>query len=201
MHCFILLFFARYNSHFARLKPYNFERILFYLTDGNTALIKQWMDTMEETQKLTLESNWHEKIKLDFQSSRITDDETCNALQRISKKFDYVVDPHTAVAIAAADKLGYPVFQDIEQDDTFPIVILATASPCKFQETVTVALGQDGWDMYRQHEFPVRALRTLEMKEIEPYHFSWPEGAELSEVQADWQKKMLKIVEENFRLN
>lgn len=181
------------------MKPYNFERILFYLTNGSTSLVKHWMDTMEETQKLTLDSTWHAKLQLDFQSACISDEETCNALKRTYDKFDYVTDPHTAVAIAAADKLGYPVFYK-QKDAKPPLVILATASPCKFQEAVTVALGQDGWDEYRLKDFPPRAVKTMEMKEKKAYHFSWPEGTKLSEVQSEWRKRMLAIVEENFAL-
>jgi threonine synthase len=182
-------------------QPYNFERILFYLTNGETSLIKQWMTEMDETQKLTLDSSWLAKLRKDIYSARITDDETCNTLKLIHDTFDYVVDPHTAVALAAADKLDYPVFRTNQQGSKNPVVILATASPCKFEEAVTVALGQEGWDKYMQTDFPSRAAETMKMAEKEPYHFDWPEGAELSDIQSDWKKRMLAVVEESFRLN
>lgn len=153
---------------------------------------------MEKTQKLTMDKDWHERLMLDFLSARVTDDETCIALKRINDTFDYVVDPHTAVALSAADKLGYPIFQNNKQDSMNPLVILSTASPCKFEHAVTVALGSDGWSKYMQNGFPARALKTMGMKEKEPLNFSWPEGSELSEVQAEWQKKMLLVVDENF---
>ncbi|KAL7489839.1 hypothetical protein ACHAW6_015720 [Cyclotella cf. meneghiniana] len=177
--------------------PYNFERILFYLTDGNSCLVQQWMETMEKTQMLSLHPSWHSKLRVDFRSARITDDEMCRALRQTLETFNYVVDPHTAVAMAAADRLGYSVFEERSENEN-PVVILATASPCKFQEAVTEALGHEGWDKYRKTNFPVRALRTLEMKENKPYHFAWVEGASLSEVQSDWQTKMLDIVEKHF---
>jgi threonine synthase len=157
------------------------------------------MTAMDKTQKLTLDSSWLAKLQEDFQSARITDEETCNALKLTHDTFDYVVDPHTAVALAAADKLGYPVFRTNTKGSKNPVVILATASPCKFQEAVTVALGQDGWEKYRQTGFPARAAKTMEMKEKEPCHFDWPEGAELCDVQAEWKKRMLAVVEESFR--
>lgn len=181
------------------VQPYNFERILFYLTDGNTSLVKEWMATMEETQKLKLDPTWHARLQTDFESACITDNETCLALKRTSDALDYIVDPHTAVAIAAADELGYPIFHE-EREQKNPLVIFATASPCKFQEAVTVALGQNGWDRYMQNEFPARALKTMDMDEKEPYSFKWPEGASLETVQCEWQKEMLGIVENSFAL-
>eukprot|EP00804_Cyclotella_cryptica_P019888 CCRYP_007810-RA/>CCRYP_007810-RA protein AED:0.30 eAED:0.30 QI:292/0.83/0.85/1/0.83/0.85/7/1028/486 len=177
--------------------PYNFERILFYLTNGNASLVKQWMETMEQTQMLRLNPSWHHKLQADFQSARITDDETCRALRQTLETYHYVVDPHTAVAIAAADRLGYSVFDERSENEN-PVVVLATASPCKFQEAVTAALGPDGWKQYRQTSFPSRAQQTLEMRENEPHHFCWIEGATLSEVQSDWRKKMLDIVDKHF---
>jgi len=46
------------------------------------------------------------------------------------------VDPHTAVAVCVARKLGYP-------RDGRPCVIAATATPYKFPETCLRAFGED----------------------------------------------------------
>ena len=152
---------------------------------------------MEETQMLTLNPTWHSRLQVDFRSACITDDETCQALLHTYNAYDHFVDPHTAVALSAAEKLGYPVFDKSTKEGN-PVVILATASPCKFQEAVTTALGENGWDKYRKTGFPARALQTIASKEKDPHHFSWEEGATLSEVQSVWQKKMLQIVEKSF---
>ena len=154
---------------------------------------------MEETQKLKLDPVWHMRLQADFESACITDNETCHAIKRSHNVFDYIVDPHTAVAMAAADKLGYPMFNE-PRDTKSHLVILATASPCKFQEAVTTALGRNGWDKYMQNGFPARAMKTMEMCENEPYLFKWPEGATLDTVQCGWQKEMLGIVENSFTL-
>ena len=178
--------------------PYNFERIAFYVTEGNHALIKDWMTTMERTQQLTLEATWLEKLKADFRSARVTDDEMCSALRQVQRELHYVADPHTAVAIASAQKLGYDLTAEAAAKNGTQVVILATASPCKFEKVVTLALGERGWKDWEANSFPTRARATLDQKENAPYHYSYREGASLSDVQAEWRKTMLEIVEDNF---
>jgi threonine synthase len=53
-------------------------------------------------------------------------------MRRVHDRAGYVADPHTAVALAAADRIDLP---DGE------VVILSTAHPIKFAETVRQALG------------------------------------------------------------
>jgi threonine synthase len=180
------------------LQPYNFERIVFYATGCNCDLIREWMTVMERTQKLTLETKWHDRLKEDFCSARVTDDEMIDTLCRVYTKLNYVADPHSAVAMAAAIKVGYTFTEIASAKETMPVVILATASPCKFREQMTVALGLDGWESWKAQSFPVRAHKTLETKEIEPYYFPKTEGASLSEVQSKWRGMMLDIVDDHF---
>mmetsp|Transcript_32958 Transcript_32958/g.69364 ORF Transcript_32958/g.69364 Transcript_32958/m.69364 type:complete len:446 (-) Transcript_32958:118-1455(-) len=178
--------------------PYNFERIAFYVTGGNPALIKEWMTTMEQTQRLTLETSWLTRLRKDFRSARVTDDEMCSALRQAYTSFNYVADPHTAVALAAAEKLSYSFTEKSSSKEMMPMAILATASPCKFQKAVTVALGEDGWKSWEEQHFPARAQKTLQKEENESFHYPQKEGASLSEVQSDWRKMMLDIVNVHF---
>ena len=181
--------------------PYNFERIAFYATGCNHDLIKKWMTTMEETQQLTLENEWLSRLQNDFCSARVTDDEMCYALRKVYGTLKYVADPHTAVAMAAAEKLGYEFTRDPTEDndnDMIPMVLIATASPCKFQHAVEVALGKDGWKEWEEKSFPTRAKETLQKKEDKPYHYPKMDKASLSDTQAQWRKMMLDIVHSNF---
>jgi threonine synthase len=178
------------------LKPYNFERIAYYATGCNCALILEWMTVMGRTQQLTLETEWHERLKLDFCSARVTDDDMISALRRVHKRLNYIADPHTAVAMAAAMKVGRG-FTEVAEE-MMPVVILATASPCKFQEQMTVALGEDGWISWKEHNFPTKANETRLTKEIEPHYFPRTEGASLIEVQSNWRRLMLDIVNKYF---
>ena len=157
------------------------------------------MTTMERTQQLTLERQWLESLQEDFWSARVTDDEMCNSLRKVHDKLNYVADPHTAVAMACAEKLGYDFTEEVSEGEMIPMVLVSTASPCKFQHAVEVALGKDGWKQWEDSSFPDRARETLEMTENEPYHYVQTEGAaSLHEVQTQWKKSMLDIVQDNF---
>ena len=58
--------------------PYNFERILYYITDQNVDLVRDWMRQMEQTHKLDLSVVWLERLQKEFQSARVTDEEMCH---------------------------------------------------------------------------------------------------------------------------
>eukprot|EP00979_Chaetoceros_neogracilis_P013719 scaffold4037_cov265-Chaetoceros_neogracile.AAC.1 len=174
--------------------PYNFERLLFYLTDGNQDLVRDWMTTMDKTQKLDLKGEWLSKIQREFSSARITDDEMCKAVQSVRENFNYFIDPNTAVAVAAAEKLGY----NLNAQDIPPFAILSTASPCKFEESVTVALGEEGWATYKKNEFPSRAAAIEAKDECDPTLYKWPKGLSMEEVQKEWEQAARDIIIKEF---
>ena len=153
---------------------------------------------MEQTQQLTLEDKWLEILQVDFLSARVTDNEMCNALRKVHDKLNYVADPHTSVAMAAAEMLGYEFTEEQPHNKMMPMVLVATASPCKFQHAVEVALGEDGWRHWEETNFPARALKTLEMKENTPFHYPKIDGVSMIESQSKWRKMMIDIVNSNF---
>lgn len=152
---------------------------------------------MEATTKLDLDDSWHKKLKEEFRSARITDDEMCLSMQRVYDEFNYCIDPHTAVAVAAADKMGYHLYKcddDYDSDDRSPYAILSTASPCKFEESVTIGIGQTKWNAYVESHFPRRAASILNKAEIEPALYKWTEGKSLEEVQVDWERLARSLI-------
>ena len=153
-----------HHTHF-HMQPYNFERLLYYLTDCNGALVNEWMTTVDKASKLDLDASWLARLQREFCAARVTDEFMCETIRNVGQNYGYTVDPHTAVAIAAAESLGYDLSKP--QQDT-PVAILSTASPCKFQESVTVALGQEGWKEYAAKDFPESAKAVMDKEEIEP---------------------------------
>jgi threonine synthase len=63
-----------------------------------------------------------------FTSSRCDDTEIPGLIRQVHRAYGYIVDPHTACA-----------FKDL--DASRPSVVLATASPAKFPETIRAAIG------------------------------------------------------------
>jgi threonine synthase len=60
------------------------------------------------------------------------DGQTRSAIAAIHKLTGRIIDPHTAVGISAAMRMGKPLS---------PVVILSTAHPAKFPQAVTEAIG------------------------------------------------------------
>jgi threonine synthase len=76
-----------------------------------------------------------------------------------------------------------------------PCVVMATASPCKFQESVTVGLGKGGWAEYRASPmFPASAAGILAKAEVCPTAFDAADDKTLTENQAVWESKMRAII-------
>ena len=178
--------------------PYNFERILFYLSGGDTDRIKQWMATVDATNKNDLPPDWLDLLQQDFQSARVSDEEMCDTMRRVVTDYQYVTDPHTAVAFSAADKFGFYSSQSKQKEarNQHPIILLSTASPCKFEESITTALGTDGWDQYFKTSFPVAAKEILEKREIEPILYKAVDIGSLEESQKEWEVKAQCILDE-----
>ncbi|OGK35045.1 threonine synthase [Candidatus Roizmanbacteria bacterium RIFCSPLOWO2_01_FULL_38_12] len=81
---------------------------------------------------LDLYDNNHHLFKQDITAISISDDETIATMKKIYKDYDYIIDPHTAVAVRAGERLISDSMQD---------VILATASPKKFALEIKEAAG------------------------------------------------------------
>lgn len=147
--------------------PYNFERVVYYLTSENQELVKSWMTTMDATSKLTLPSEWLLKLQQDFSSARIEDSTMLQATRDAYERFDYLACPHTAVAIAAATHLG--MFPSPPQGAP-PVAIMATAHPCKFEEVVVAAVGKEAWDVFAATpaKFPKDAIEIVRRPEQVP---------------------------------
>lgn len=111
----------------------NFERLLFDLNDRDGVKTAVMMDDFSKTKSIALSSDWQEKAKAYFLSYAADQDETREAMSWAYEAANMVIDPHSAVGLAAARRLA-------EQVDG-PIITLATAHPAKFRDAVERATG------------------------------------------------------------
>jgi threonine synthase len=109
----------------------NFERLLFDLHDRDGARLAQVMRGFEATKTLSL-GNERAKAML-FESRRIDDDAMAMALRWACAEAGELVDPHTAIGLAAA--------RDVDLPADMAVVTLATAHPAKFRDAVERAAG------------------------------------------------------------
>ena len=112
----------------------NLERLLFDLYDENADELSKLMNKLSKEGKYTISPAVKEKLAQLFAAGFATEDEVETEIKRIYEKDHYTLDPHTAVASFVTKK-----YQEISLDQT-PTVIVSTASPYKFPETVFHAL-------------------------------------------------------------
>ena len=73
------------------------------------------------------------------------------------------------------------------------------ASPCKFEESVTAAMGMEKWEEYRRVGFPSRAVDILSKEECEPTFYEWSDAnMSLEDVQKLWEAKARELIVEHF---
>ena len=109
----------------------NFERLLYDVKNCNSEVTK---DVMAEIKNNTykIDKNDLDKIKKNFVSEMLDENETVEMIKIINDEHQVVVDPHTAVGIGAVRKLGF------EKN----CVVLSTAHPCKFPKAIEDAISK-----------------------------------------------------------
>ncbi|MBO5743879.1 MAG: threonine synthase, partial [Clostridia bacterium] len=112
----------------------NLERLLYHLSDSNDELIASYMSSLNETGKYTVSDDILNKIKEIFVAGYCSDENTVKTIAETFKKYNYVIDTHTSVAVNV-----YENYLN-ETGDKTPTVIASTANPFKFNEAVISAL-------------------------------------------------------------
>jgi len=105
----------------------NFERFLYYYFDEDSGRLSSFMSDFAATGRASL--NGAPETKL-FAAVAINQQQTLAAMRDIKTRFGYVLDPHTAVGVAATKQLC-----GTEE----PVLCIATAHPAKFPEAVEQA--------------------------------------------------------------
>jgi len=104
----------------------NFERLVFDVCSCDSNKTLKLMNDLSEKGEFKLATEELEKIKESFYSESLSEEETKSVIKEVYKNQEILIDPHTAVAIGAVNKISL-------EGNT---VILATAHPAKFSEVV-----------------------------------------------------------------
>ncbi len=135
----------------------NLERQLFELTGRDGAQIKAWMDSLMKDGKFEVDPDTRDKMKELFAAGYATNDECLSTIKSVYEDYDYLMDPHTAVAWKVAS----------EVETTHPVLIASTAHWAKF-----------GFDVYR-------AINGLPAGSELPEEVTSLTGAQLNRLIAD----------------
>jgi threonine synthase len=110
----------------------NFERLLFDLSGRDGAGLARMMGDFEASKAMTIPADMLTSSRPLISSARIDPDGMALAMRWASERGGQVIDPHTAIGLAAA--------READLGDV-PVVTLATAHPAKFRDAVERATG------------------------------------------------------------
>jgi threonine synthase len=113
----------------------NFERALFEAAGRDADWTAAAMEDFARTKKLELPAPVLAELRSRYSAFASDDTQTRAAIMAVHKDSGRIIDPHTAVGVAAAMKMA------ALQKPLSPVVILSTAHPAKFPQAVREAIG------------------------------------------------------------
>ena len=114
----------------------NLERLLYFMSDGNTELVAGLMAKLNTEGVYTVPEELKNAIGAEFWAGYCDDARAEQTIAKVWEQNGYLCDTHTAT--------GWAVAEDYvaQTGDERPMVVLSTASPYKFPAAVLAALEQ-----------------------------------------------------------
>jgi threonine synthase len=111
----------------------NFERLLFDINDRDSRAVRSLMASLAQSRRFALSARSLAALRAVFSADRADEEETAATIRTMLRETGYLIDPHTAVGVAVAEK-------EI-RDPSIPMIVLGTAHPAKFPDAVEAASG------------------------------------------------------------
>jgi threonine synthase len=112
----------------------NFERLLFEAAGRDGAAVRRMMESLKQSGSFSLSDGILASIRKEFMAHRAGEDEIAEAIRQTRVRSAYMLEPHTATGIVAAEKAAL--------DPAIPMVVLATAAPQKFPDAMVAITGE-----------------------------------------------------------
>jgi threonine synthase len=113
----------------------NLERLIYHIADNDAAKTAELMKALSSKGKYEITQNMRNNLT-GFIGGYATQEDTDTAIQKEYKSSGYVIDTHTAVAASVYNSYTHAT------NDMAKTVIVSTASPYKFGESVLKAIGE-----------------------------------------------------------
>jgi threonine synthase len=115
----------------------NFERLLFEACGRDAAQVRGLMASLAQSGRFSVSTPALAKIRELFSAGRADENETAAEIRTTLRETSRLIDPHSAVALAVAEKET----RDPTRDSSIPMIVLGTAHPAKFPDAVQAACG------------------------------------------------------------
>ncbi|MBD2845061.1 threonine synthase [Paenibacillus sp. IB182496] len=105
----------------------NFERYLYYLTGEDAVKTAAYMQTFHKDGEIVIEGEELAQVQRDFAALGVGNARCLETIADFKTQHDYLLDPHSACGVAAAEACG-------GTGET--VITFATAHPAKFDEAI-----------------------------------------------------------------
>lgn len=111
----------------------NFERYLFEAASRDAAWVRGRMGALGQSGRFDVSDEVLATLRRDFDAATATGDEVAACIRRMQAESGYLLDPHTACGVVAAEKTLAA--------GKAPSIVLATAHPAKFPDAIAAITG------------------------------------------------------------
>jgi len=117
-------------------KASNFERFVFDLVGRDSAVVRELWAKVDKGQAFDLSAtvHWQNMPKFGFVSGKSSHIDRINTIRFAQGRYNVMLDTHTADGLKVALEHRLP---------GIPMIVLETAQPAKFEETIREALGTE----------------------------------------------------------
>jgi threonine synthase len=112
----------------------NFERLLFDACGRDAAAIRNLMARLDQSKAFDIAPDVLARIRENFDAESVDEKQTAAEISRVHRASDYVLDPHSAVGVAAG-------FRALKRHAHTPMIVAGTAHPAKFPDAIKAATG------------------------------------------------------------
>lgn len=127
-------FFTTISPSMDILISSNLERLLYYLTNGDSKLVTEWMLGLKTTGRYEVDAQTRMGIFENFNGGFADETETMATIKKVFEERNLILDTHTAVGVSVYERYRQ------ETGDNLPVLFASTASPFKFNSSVLEAV-------------------------------------------------------------
>ena len=156
---------------------------MFFCEGVQADQIKAWKNTFDTTGQLQFDAATFDAYRAGFLSYQVSDTATLDIIKTTYEAEKYLLDPHGAVALEAAQQLS-------KQLGNEKLVCLATAHPAKFSKVIKTALQTAQVPLAATHSSIEKAKNKGEKKHI--CHHDHLEVALIEMMEVNWANTIRK---------
>ncbi|MCB1542744.1 MAG: threonine synthase, partial [Rhodoblastus sp.] len=112
----------------------NFERLLFDAHGRDAGAVRSLMARLDQGGAFDIGATPLAAIRADFDAESVTEQETAAEIARVYRQDDHILDPHSAVGVAAGVRA-------LAKHNHTPMIVAGTAHPAKFPDAIAAATG------------------------------------------------------------